>query len=81
MAGTGRSGGRLDVVIVGAGPTGLTPAAQLQMTQAAGALARLGVGEVAHYLVRPDGHLGYRAAGTDLGGLERYLARWLPGPA
>jgi 2-polyprenyl-6-methoxyphenol hydroxylase-like FAD-dependent oxidoreductase len=43
------------------------------------ALARLGVERAAHYLVRPDGHVGYRAAGTDLGGLERHLARWLPG--
>jgi hypothetical protein len=45
------------------------------------ALALLGVREVAHYLVRPDGHVGYRAAGTALDGLERYLARWLPGAA
>jgi 2-polyprenyl-6-methoxyphenol hydroxylase-like FAD-dependent oxidoreductase len=43
------------------------------------AFARLGVEQAAHYLVRPDGHVGYRAAGTDLGGLERHLARWLPG--
>ncbi|MGH8938798.1 MAG: FAD-dependent monooxygenase, partial [Actinomycetes bacterium] len=43
------------------------------------ALARLGVEHAAHYLVRPDGHIGYRSAGTDLRGLERYLARWLPG--
>jgi 2-polyprenyl-6-methoxyphenol hydroxylase-like FAD-dependent oxidoreductase len=45
------------------------------------ALARLGVGQSeqrAHYLVRPDGHVGYRAAGTDLGGLQRWLDRWLP---
>jgi 2-polyprenyl-6-methoxyphenol hydroxylase-like FAD-dependent oxidoreductase len=42
------------------------------------ALARLGVEQTAHYLVRPDGHVGYRAAGTDLDGLQRYLARWLP---
>ena len=42
------------------------------------ALARLGVEQAAHYLVRPDGHVGYRAAGTDLQGLQRYLARWLP---
>jgi hypothetical protein len=28
---------------------------------------------------RPDGHVGYRAAGTDLDGLARNLARWLPG--
>jgi len=40
-----------------------------------GALRRLGLveGETAHYLVRPDGYIGYRARGTDLGGLEAYL--------
>jgi 2-polyprenyl-6-methoxyphenol hydroxylase-like FAD-dependent oxidoreductase len=43
------------------------------------AFARLGVDRVAHYLVRPDGHVGYRSGATDLRGLERYLARWLPG--
>jgi 2-polyprenyl-6-methoxyphenol hydroxylase-like FAD-dependent oxidoreductase len=43
------------------------------------AFARLGVERAAHYLVRPDGHVGYRAAGTDLGGLRRHLARLLPG--
>jgi 2-polyprenyl-6-methoxyphenol hydroxylase-like FAD-dependent oxidoreductase len=43
------------------------------------ALSRLGVTHTAHYLVRPDGHVGFRSGGTDLGGLERYLARWLPG--
>jgi 2-polyprenyl-6-methoxyphenol hydroxylase-like FAD-dependent oxidoreductase len=43
------------------------------------ALARLGVEQTAHYLVRPDGHIGYRSAGTDLRGLERHLARWLRG--
>ncbi|HEX5880909.1 MAG TPA: hypothetical protein VF468_21725 [Actinomycetota bacterium] len=32
-------------------------------------------------MVRPDGHVGYRAAGTDLDGLERWLARWLSGTA
>jgi 2-polyprenyl-6-methoxyphenol hydroxylase-like FAD-dependent oxidoreductase len=42
------------------------------------ALARLGVEQTAHYLIRPDGHVGYRAAGTDLDGLRRYLSRWLP---
>ena len=31
------------------------------------------------YLVRPDGHIGYRCAGFDLAGLERHLARLLPG--
>ncbi len=43
-------------------------------------LAQLGVNDTAHYLVRPDGHVGYRAAGTDLDGLGGYLARWLPKP-
>ena len=28
------------------------------------ALARLGVDRAAHYLVRPDGHVAYRADGT-----------------
>jgi 2-polyprenyl-6-methoxyphenol hydroxylase-like FAD-dependent oxidoreductase len=41
---------------------------------------RLGVRrpeQTAQYLVRPDGHVAYRAAGTDLAGLTRYLATWL----
>ena len=42
------------------------------------ALARLGVDGTAQYLIRPDGHIGYRAGGDDLAGLQRYLARWLP---
>jgi 2-polyprenyl-6-methoxyphenol hydroxylase-like FAD-dependent oxidoreductase len=41
-------------------------------------LARLGVDGAAQYLVRPDGHIGYRCGGDDLAGLQRYLARWLP---
>ena len=45
------------------------------------AFARLGVEQAAHYLVRPDGHIGYRNGTTDLRGLERYLGRWLPGRA
>jgi 2-polyprenyl-6-methoxyphenol hydroxylase-like FAD-dependent oxidoreductase len=45
------------------------------------AFARLGVEQAAHYLVRPDGHIGYRSGTTDLRGLERHLARWLPGRA
>jgi hypothetical protein len=40
--------------------------------------ARLGVDGTAQYLVRPDGHVGYRCGGDDLAGLQRYLARWLP---
>jgi 2-polyprenyl-6-methoxyphenol hydroxylase-like FAD-dependent oxidoreductase len=45
------------------------------------ALHRLGLSaqDTAQYLVRPDGHVGYRAGGTDLTGLVRYLDRWLPG--
>jgi 2-polyprenyl-6-methoxyphenol hydroxylase-like FAD-dependent oxidoreductase len=42
------------------------------------AFTRLGVEQAAQYLVRPDGHVGYRCGGNDLRGLERYLARWLP---
>jgi hypothetical protein len=41
------------------------------------ALARLGVVGAAQYLVRPDGHIGYRSRGTDTLGAEHYLARWL----
>jgi 2-polyprenyl-6-methoxyphenol hydroxylase-like FAD-dependent oxidoreductase len=44
------------------------------------AMVRLGVTDTGHYLVRPDGHIGYRSGGTDLDGLQRYLARWLPNP-
>ena len=42
------------------------------------AFTRLGVDATAQYLVRTDGHVGYRAGGTDLSGVERYLAHWLP---
>lgn len=47
------------------------------------ARARLGVrgAHPAHVLVRPDGHIGYRAGGTDLTGLEAYLRRWVRPPA
>jgi 2-polyprenyl-6-methoxyphenol hydroxylase-like FAD-dependent oxidoreductase len=40
---------------------------------------RLGLGRagVAQYLIRPDGHIGYRAGGTDVTGLAAYLTRWL----
>jgi 2-polyprenyl-6-methoxyphenol hydroxylase-like FAD-dependent oxidoreductase len=40
---------------------------------------RLGLTEpdaTAHHLVRPDGHIAYRAAGTDLEGVTTYLSRW-----
>ena len=48
---------------------------------AGGLLHRFDRGRPAQYLVRPDGHIGYRCAGTDLRGLTSYLARWLPRPA
>ena len=44
------------------------------------ALAALGGGRPAQYLIRPDGHVGYRAGGTDLTGLSAYLTRWLTPP-
>jgi 2-polyprenyl-6-methoxyphenol hydroxylase-like FAD-dependent oxidoreductase len=43
------------------------------------AFARLRVGHGAHLVVRPDGHIGYRADHHDLGGADEYLSRWLPG--
>jgi 2-polyprenyl-6-methoxyphenol hydroxylase-like FAD-dependent oxidoreductase len=44
------------------------------------AFRRLGVTDTAHYLIRPDGHIGYRSGGVDLDGLQRHLDRWLPNP-
>jgi 2-polyprenyl-6-methoxyphenol hydroxylase-like FAD-dependent oxidoreductase len=43
------------------------------------ALARLGARGGAQYLIRPDGHVGYRCGGFDLQGLEHYLAAVVPG--
>ena len=43
--------------------------------------ARLGADSSGQYLVRPDGHIGYRGGGDDLAGLQRYLMRWLPNTA
>jgi len=54
-----------------------TPGALVDTREAA--LARLAVDDAAHYLVRPDGHVAYRAGGTDLEGLSAYVARWFPG--
>jgi 2-polyprenyl-6-methoxyphenol hydroxylase-like FAD-dependent oxidoreductase len=45
------------------------------------ALARLGAGNGAQYLVRPDGQVGYRCAGYDLTDLHSYMARWVGGDA
>jgi hypothetical protein len=43
------------------------------------AVRRLGLGprDAAQVLVRPDGHIGYRAGGQDLAGLRSYVDRWL----
>ncbi|MEV0428252.1 FAD-dependent monooxygenase [Micromonospora sp. NPDC050495] len=59
-----------------AGPAGAALEADDQV------LRRLGVtpGTPAAYLVRPDGHVGYRAGGTDLTGLRAYLRRWFGPP-
>lgn len=43
------------------------------------AFSRLGVERAAQYVVRPDGHIGYRCGGTDLRALERHLAPLIPG--
>ena len=39
-------------------------------------LARLGVDDAAQYLVRPDGHVGFRCAGRALDAVEQYLDQW-----
>jgi len=41
------------------------------------AFRRLGVAETAQYLIRPDGYVAFRCAGTDLSGLMRFLESWL----
>jgi 2-polyprenyl-6-methoxyphenol hydroxylase-like FAD-dependent oxidoreductase len=38
----------------------------------------LSAGDLATFLIRPDGHVGYRSGGPDLTGLQSYLRRWLP---
>lgn len=45
------------------------------------AFACLGVRRVAQLLLRPDGHIGFRADDTDLAPVARYLEHWLtPAP-
>jgi 2-polyprenyl-6-methoxyphenol hydroxylase-like FAD-dependent oxidoreductase len=44
--------------------------------QTGDALTRLGVEDTAQYLVRPDGHIAFRCAGTDARGVTAYLRRW-----
>jgi hypothetical protein len=40
------------------------------------ALGRLGVEDVAQYVVRPDGHVAFRCAGRELSETVTYLHRW-----
>lgn len=44
-------------------------------------LARLGVENAGQYLVRPDGHVAFRCAGTELSSTTAYLCRWFISPA
>ena len=37
---------------------------------------RLGVQDAAQYLVRPDGYVAFRCAGSSMAALEEYLATW-----
>jgi 2-polyprenyl-6-methoxyphenol hydroxylase-like FAD-dependent oxidoreductase len=39
---------------------------------------RYGVTGPAHYLIRPDGYVAYRAAGEQFDGLRDYVRRWFP---
>jgi hypothetical protein len=39
-------------------------------------LGMAGADRSAQYLIRPDGDIAYRAAGTHLEGLEAYLEAW-----
>lgn len=43
------------------------------------ALGRLHARANTHFVVRPDGHVGYRADHRDLTGAASYLSRWLSG--
>lgn len=45
------------------------------------ALERLGVTRAAVYVIRPDGHVGFRSAGPGLEAVERYLAELTAGAA
>jgi hypothetical protein len=58
---------------------GQTSTAAGDLVDTAGtALFQLRVRGAAHLIVRPDGHIGYRAEDGNLSGAARYLARWLP---
>ncbi|MFN8062223.1 MAG: FAD-dependent monooxygenase [Vicinamibacterales bacterium] len=62
-----------------AGAHGITPHhLDSGLAENASAMRRLGVASrgSAQYLVRPDGHIAFRCAGTDVGELRRYIATW-----
>ena len=40
------------------------------------AFERLGVESTAQYVIRPDGHVGFRCGGADLRAIGQYLNRW-----
>jgi len=56
-----------------------TPSSDALVDERGEALDRLGVLDTAQYLVRPDGYIAYRCAGTDLRAVQQYLSRWFPG--
>ena len=68
---------RVHRLVPAGGPTGTDAGELIDATGTA--LARLRIRDVAHLVVRPDGHIGYRAENGDLSGAERYLTRWLSG--
>jgi 2-polyprenyl-6-methoxyphenol hydroxylase-like FAD-dependent oxidoreductase len=55
-----------------------TPGALLDPDGHARRRLGLAAGDTVVYLVRPDGHIGYRAGGGDLASLYAYVKRWLP---
>ncbi|HEU4721913.1 MAG TPA: FAD-dependent monooxygenase, partial [Gemmatimonadaceae bacterium] len=54
-----------------------SPAPGVLVDAAGDAHTRLGAEHGAVYLIRPDGHVAYRCAGTSLDGVERWLEKWL----
>ncbi len=57
---------------------GRDPSARTLVDHSGDTLAQLGVrdGSTAQYLVRPDGHIGFRCGGQQLEAAERYLGCW-----
>ncbi|OXS37006.1 FAD-dependent monooxygenase [Streptomyces sp. XY006] len=66
----------LDVLVVGAGPTGLALATQLRAYDTPFRIVDRSLDRARES--RAPAILGYVAGGTDLTGLRAYLARWLP---